>query len=97
MNQSLSALLRKFLIWKYKHISERNFVLLLSAVIGLFAGLIAVLIKNLTYGIAYLGSLGLSLTQNGLYFILPVIGLGAVYFVLHKLYRKGVFQPIATV
>ena len=97
MNQSFSALLRKFLIWKYKHISERNFVLLLSALIGLFAGLIAVLIKNLTFGIAYLGSLGLSLTQNGLYFILPVIGLGAVYFVLHKLYRKGVFQPIATV
>ena len=96
MNSSLSAILRKFLIWKYKHISERNFVLILSALVGLVAGLIAVLIKNITYGIQYVGSLGLSLTQNGLYFALPLIGLSAVYLIWHKLYRKGVFQPIAT-
>jgi CIC family chloride channel protein len=96
VNATLSAILRKFLIWKYKHISERNFVLILSALVGLVAGLIAVLIKNITYGIQYVGSLGLSLTQNGLYFALPLIGLSAVYLIWHKLYRKGVFQPIAT-
>jgi len=96
VNATLSAILRRFLIWKYKHISERNFVLILSALVGLVAGLIAVLIKNITYGIQYVGSLGLSLTQNGLYFALPLIGLSAVYLIWHKLYRKGVFQPIAT-
>ncbi len=87
---------KKIIRWKSRYFSERNFVLILSAMVGLVAGLIAVLIKNITYGIAYLGSLGLSITQNGLYFALPLIGLSAVYFVWHKLYRKGVFQPIAT-
>jgi len=37
VKESLSSLLRKFLIWKYKHISERNFVFMLSALIGLVA------------------------------------------------------------
>jgi len=97
VNATFSAILRKFLIWKYKHISERNFVLILSALVGLVAGLIAVLIKDITYGIQYVGSLGLSLTQNGLYFALPLIGLSAVYLIWHKLYRKGVFQPIARI
>ncbi|MGA0384527.1 MAG: chloride channel protein, partial [Flavobacteriaceae bacterium] len=89
--------MRKFLIWKYKHISERNFVFILSALIGLVAGLISVLIKNITFAIAYVAELGLSLTRNGLYFILPTLGLFAVYLVVERLYKKGVFNPIPTV
>ena len=91
MNEKLSALMRKFLIWKYKHISERNFVFILSALIGLVAGLISVLIKNITFAIAYVAELGLSLTRNGLYFVLPILGLFAVYLVVERLYKKGVF------
>ena len=89
--------MRKFLIWKYKHISERNFVFILSALIGLVAGLISVLIKNITFAIAYVAELGLSLTRNGLYFILPTLGLFGVYLVMERLYKKGVFNPIPTV
>lgn len=97
MKESLSALLRKFLIWKYKHISERNFVFMLSALMGLVAGLISVLIKNITYVIAYIADLGLSITRNGLYFILPTLGLFGVYLIVERLYKKGVFNPIPTV
>ena len=47
------SLLRKFLIWKYKHISERQFVYMLSILVGFLAGMGTVLLKNLTYYIRY--------------------------------------------
>ena len=97
MKETLSSLLRKFLIWKYKHISERNFVFMLSALIGLVAGLISVLIKNITFAIAYVAELGLSITRNGLYFFLPMLGLFGVYLIVERLYKKEVFNPIPTV
>lgn len=45
----ITLLLRKFLIWKYKHISERNFVYILSVLVGLLAGLGIVTLKNITH------------------------------------------------
>ena len=42
----LSPLLVKFLIWRMKHISNKNFVLILGAVIGAIAGLAAVTLKQ---------------------------------------------------
>jgi CIC family chloride channel protein len=41
-----SKLLESFLIWREKHISHRQFVYLLSFVIGLISGLAAVILKN---------------------------------------------------
>ena len=49
MPKFLNNLLRKFLIWKYKHISERQFVYFLSILVGLLAGLGTVLLKNFTH------------------------------------------------
>ena len=46
--------LTRFLIWKYKHISDRQFIYILSIVIGLLAGLGAVALKNLTHFIQQL-------------------------------------------
>ena len=43
--------LKRFLIWRYKHISQKNFVFLLSILIGLFSGLAAVTLKNITFAI----------------------------------------------
>jgi CIC family chloride channel protein len=43
------TLLTRFLVWKYKHISDRQFIYILSGTIGLLAGLGAVTLKNLTH------------------------------------------------
>ena len=42
-------ILTKFLKWKYKHISNNQFVNIVSGIIGLMAGLAAVTIKNITH------------------------------------------------
>ena len=38
----------KILIWRYKYISERQFILVLSVLVGFLAGLGTVLLKYLT-------------------------------------------------
>ncbi len=70
---------KRLLIWRYKHISEKNFVFLLSLVIGLLAGLISVFIKNITFAIEAIFEKGIILSENSIYFILPIIGLFLVY------------------
>ena len=39
-------LLKRFLIWRVKHLSDKSFLLILSFIVGLLSGLAAVLLKN---------------------------------------------------
>ena len=48
-----SDLLVKFLVWRIKHVPDRNFVLLLSGVVGALAGLAAVLLKEVVHYIQH--------------------------------------------
>ena len=41
-----TSVLGRFLLWRIKHISQRNFIMILSVIIGVTAGLGAVVIKN---------------------------------------------------
>ncbi|APY08203.1 chloride channel protein [Winogradskyella sp. J14-2] len=74
-----SNLLKRLLIWRYKHVSEKNFIFLLSLIIGLLAGLISVFIKNITFAIEAIFEKGIILSENSIYFILPIVGLFLVY------------------
>ena len=79
---------KRFLIWKYKRVSQRNFILILSGIVGLIAGLISVLLKNITFGISWLLEHTIIFSQNKIYFILPVIGLTLVYFFVNKISKR---------
>lgn len=83
---------RRFLKWRYKHISEKNFVLILAIIVGLLAGLASVTIKNLTYSVASMLEEGIVFSENQLYFILPFIGLLLVYLSKILFFRNG-FTP----
>ncbi|WP_010518742.1 chloride channel protein [Croceivirga radicis] len=72
-------LFRQFLKWRYKNISNKYFVQLISILIGFLAGLTAVTLKNITYFIEALLENGIILSENQLYFILPIVGLTLVY------------------
>ena len=43
--------LSKFLIWRIRHISSRNFVMVLSGLVGVFGGLAAVTLKTTVHWI----------------------------------------------
>ncbi|HCO86092.1 MAG TPA: chloride channel protein, partial [Arenibacter sp.] len=85
---------RKFLKWRYKNISEKNFVLILSAIVGLLAGLASVTLKNITYSVSSMLEHGIIFSENQLYFILPFIGLLLVYLSKKILLRNGLRPAI---
>lgn len=94
---SFKSLLRKFLIWKYKHISERQFIYMLSILVGFLAGMGTVALKNLTHGIrAIFISNVFQDYQSSLYFILPIVGLLLVYIIKQTWLKKHIGHGIST-
>ena len=82
------SIFKRLLIWKYKYISEKNFLFLLSAVIGLLSGLVSVFIKNITFAIEAIFEKGVILSENSIYFVLPFIGLLLVYLFAKYVSKK---------
>lgn len=76
------SLLDRFINWRIRHISDRQFMLILSVVVGLCVGLAAVVIKNSVHFISSLLTSGFAVQyQNYLYFAYPTIGiLGTIIF-----------------
>ncbi len=89
--------LKRILIWKYKYISQRNFILLLSIIIGLLSGLVSVFIKNITFAIQSLLEKGIVFSENQLYFILPVLGLLLVYLFVKYVSKKPIRHAIPSI
>ncbi len=66
----------KLLVWRLRHIKQRQFVLILSVIVGIGSGLAAVTLKNTLYYTNYFLTNGFS--YHGLYYIylaFPVIGI----------------------
>ncbi|AKA35191.1 chloride channel protein [Flagellimonas lutaonensis] len=95
MPQKKKSLLTRFLKWRYKNISSKTFVQLLSVVVGLLAGLAAVTLKNLTYFIESLLEQGIIFSENQLYFILPMIGLTLVYLYVKYVHKEKLDHAIS--
>ncbi len=97
MSYDTKSLLKKVLKWRYKHISNKTFVHLLSVVIGLLAGLAAVTLKNLTYFIEALLEKGIVFSENQLYFVLPVIGLTLVYLYVKFVHKHPLGHAVSSI
>ena len=87
----------KIHLWRYKHISERQFVYVLSVLVGFLAGLGTLVLKNLTYFFQSIveGNF-LKDYKSSLYFIFPIIGLILVYYIKVKLIKKPIGHGIST-
>lgn len=87
----------KILIWRYKHISEKQFVYVLSIVVGFLSGLGAVLLKYFTVVIqSFLESEFIKDYRYSLYFILPIVGVWLVYLVKKYVLKKEIGHGIST-
>lgn len=92
-----SKLLKQILIWRYKHVSERQFLYILSILVGFLAGLGTLVLKNLTFFIHDVleGKL-IKDIQYSFYFIFPIIGLIIVYYIKKKVIKKEIGHGIST-
>ena len=88
-------LLTRFLIWRIKHVSHKQFVLILSIAVGLLAGMGAVVLKNLTHFIQTIlqGKL-IAQYQTAFYFIFPIIGLTLALLAMKYIIRHKVSHGI---
>lgn len=95
MASKKKSVLAKFLIWRVKHISQRQFVYFLSILVGFTSGVGAVILKNLTHFFQHLleGNL-VKYYHNAFYFLFPIIGLTATYFAAKYIIRHKVSHGI---
>ncbi|OUS01372.1 chloride channel protein [Flavobacteriales bacterium 33_180_T64] len=89
--------IKRLHILRYKHISQKNFVFILAILIGLLSGLVSVIIKNITFAIEWLLEKSIILSQNSIYFILPVIGLWLVYLFVKHVSKRPVEHGIPSI
>ncbi len=95
IKERAELLLRRFLIWRIKNISQKNFIRYLSVIIGFVVGIAAVMLK---YAVHFTKQITeLDIVQNYvyfLYFLFPMIGIGAVIifykFIMKSRFTEGV-------
>lgn len=97
MPYSNKKLYTKFLKWRYRNISNRTFIQIMSLIVGFLAGLVAVTVKNSTYFIESLLEKGIVSSENQLYFILPIIGLTLVYFYVKFVHKEPLQHAVSSI
>jgi CIC family chloride channel protein len=88
MDKKAKDALKRLLEWRVKHISNKNFLLVCSVLIGLFAGLTAVALKRLVHFIHHLLQAGIINHQNYLFFVYPIIGI-LLTVTYARIFHKG--------
>ncbi|MDE5968704.1 MAG: chloride channel protein, partial [Muribaculaceae bacterium] len=74
--EAVSKMMLRFLVWRERHIKERNFVLILAFFVGAVGGFAALLLKWLIHTIAHLLTHGASINEgNYIFLIFPVVGI----------------------
>lgn len=97
MKLKLTQVLTQVTKWLEKSFSKQQLLILISAVVGLLSGLVAVVIKNLTYLIqSLLGGGYISNYHNAYYFLFPMVGLLLVYLFTKYILKKEIGQGIST-
>ena len=92
------TLLLRFLVWRKQNISQRNFILILSFIVGLGGGIVALILKT---SVLYLHELLLKDKgfdeYNLLIFIYPFIGIALTFFFARYIIRDTVKHNIASI
>ena len=93
-----NSLLKRFLIWRVRHISNRQFINLLSILVGLSTGIAAAIIKNAVHFIQNLLEVGLAEEYHKyLYFGLPAVGIFLALLFMKYIIRNKVRHGIPNV
>lgn len=89
--------LSKFLIWRIRHVSNRNFIMVLGGLIGIVGGIAAVTLKSAVH---YLQELLLNLQQDFtdyLYLIYPFLGIAITAFVADKILKERLGHGVTAI
>ncbi len=84
--------------WRLRHISQRNFILILSLIAGVFGGLAAIVLKNAVhYGHLFLKHIIAGEGFNILYLVLPFIGIFLTFLYVKYFVKDNIGHGISRV
>ncbi|MBW6489672.1 MAG: chloride channel protein [Lentimicrobium sp.] len=84
--------------WRVNNISHRNFVLILSFIVGLVSGLIAVLLKNAVYYTHHFLTQGFNAEDgNLLYLAYPLIGMGLTVLFVRIFIKDNISHGVSRI
>ncbi len=93
-----NTLLRRFFIWRLKHVNQHHFTMVLSVLIGFLAGLAAVFLKRSVHFVQhiieqdFLGGL-----THVLYFLLPLVGISLAVIFIRLILKREVGHGVPSV
>ena len=74
-NGGIHDLFIRFILWREKHVKERNFILFVAFLVGIFGGVAAIILKSLIHLISSALTSRVNISAgNYVYIILPAIG-----------------------
>lgn len=90
--------LEQFLIWRVKHISEKQLLLLLAVLIGILAAIAAVLLKTLVHSLeGWVRSVPGAHLGNYLFLIFPVIGILITVFYIRRFVKDDISHGVSRI
>ena len=88
----------KFLLWRDRHIKEKNFVLVLAFFVGIFSGLAAIVLKFLIHFISTVLTSRINLESgNYLYILLPAVGVVITALFVRYVVRDNISHGVTRV
>lgn len=88
----------KFLVWRLKHISDNNFILIVAGIIGLIAGIAAVTLKTTVHFIQETLRHNIQFPGGGLIYIAyPIIGIFLTVVISKYLFKESLGHGITQI
>lgn len=93
-----AGLLARFIVWREKHISRSQFILILSFIVGIISSLAAFALKHLIEFIQHMLTSGFDRdTFNELYLIYPVVGILLTGLFIRNVVRDDISHGVTKV
>ena len=97
-NKNTKSMLDRFIEWREKHISQSQFILILSFIVGVLSALAAYALKHLIHLIQHLLTGGFDKDSfNWLYLVYPVIGIFITGLLIRKVVRDDISHGVTKV
>jgi len=94
----LRRYITRFLVWRLKHVSDNNFLILIASIVGLCAGLAAVILKSTVHGIIQLLNNYLyKYDVNYLYLAYPLVGIMITVFLAKYIFKERLGHGITDI
>ena len=90
MEKEKKSLFQQFLLWREKNIKEKQFILVLSFLVGIFTAITALILKVLIHWIQNFLTNNFNTTEaNYLYLVYPVVGIFLAGLFVRRVVKDG--------